>query len=65
MKIPICSRTGDIVEPMMKKQWFIRVDDMNKNANNAVQSGNINLEPKNHEKIWSQYLDNVRYDTKQ
>uniref|UniRef100_A0A667X2V9 Valine--tRNA ligase, mitochondrial n=1 Tax=Myripristis murdjan TaxID=586833 RepID=A0A667X2V9_9TELE len=32
MSLPICSRSGDIVEPLLKKQWFLRCDEMAKRA---------------------------------
>jgi len=32
MSIPICSRSGDVIEPLVKPQWYVKVDDMSKAA---------------------------------
>ena len=32
MVVPICSRSKDIVEPLIKPQWYVHCDDMAKNA---------------------------------
>ncbi|VDQ17499.1 unnamed protein product [Trichobilharzia regenti] len=34
MVVPICSRSKDIVEPLLKPQWYLRCQDM---ANQAVK----------------------------
>ncbi|KAK3524786.1 hypothetical protein QTP86_005463 [Hemibagrus guttatus] len=34
MTLPICSRSGDVIEPLLKKQWFVRCEDM---AQKAIQ----------------------------
>ena len=28
MVVPVCSRSKDIVEPMLKTQWFLKCDDV-------------------------------------
>lgn len=30
--LPCVSRSGDIIEPLLKKQWFVRCDEMAKKA---------------------------------
>lgn len=37
MIVPICSRSKDIVEPLIKPQWYVKCDDMAKNAIEAVR----------------------------
>uniref|UniRef100_A0A4W4GRX5 Valine--tRNA ligase, mitochondrial n=1 Tax=Electrophorus electricus TaxID=8005 RepID=A0A4W4GRX5_ELEEL len=34
MYLPICSRSGDVIEPLLKKQWFVRCEGM---AQKAIQ----------------------------
>ncbi|KNC80812.1 hypothetical protein SARC_06836 [Sphaeroforma arctica JP610] len=60
MVIPICSRTKDIVEPMVKPQWFVDCTSMNKRALDAVQNGDLRLVPDQHEKTWYHWLGNDR-----
>uniref|UniRef100_A0A914ZKF4 valine--tRNA ligase n=1 Tax=Parascaris univalens TaxID=6257 RepID=A0A914ZKF4_PARUN len=44
-QIPICSRTGDIVEPMMKEQWFLRCDEINDAILDALNTAKLHLTP--------------------
>lgn len=30
--LPICSRSGDIVEPLLRRQWFLRTADLAQSA---------------------------------
>uniref|UniRef100_A0A8C1J6J5 Valine--tRNA ligase, mitochondrial n=1 Tax=Cyprinus carpio TaxID=7962 RepID=A0A8C1J6J5_CYPCA len=32
MSLPICSRSGDVTEPLLKKQWFVRCQEMGRKA---------------------------------
>ncbi|KAI2652691.1 Valine--tRNA ligase, mitochondrial [Labeo rohita] len=32
MSLPICSRSGDVIEPLLKKQWFVRCQEMSRKA---------------------------------
>lgn len=38
-QLRICSRTGDIIEPMIKKQWFLDCASMNDRALRAIERG--------------------------
>ncbi|KAK6979764.1 valine--tRNA ligase-like isoform X1 [Biomphalaria glabrata] len=54
--LPICSRSGDIIEPRLKEQWFLDCQNMAQLAMQAVESGQLNLVPKNNEIIWWEWL---------
>eukprot|EP00053_Salpingoeca_punica_P013388 m.120961 g.120961 ORF g.120961 m.120961 type:complete len:1063 (+) comp16191_c0_seq1:70-3258(+) len=60
MVVPICSRSGDIVEPLRVPQWFLNCTDMAKDACDAVRNGELKIIPQSHEKIWFSWLDNIR-----
>ena len=60
MNLGICSRSGDILEPMITPQWYVSCDNMAKRACDAVRSGELKIEPKEHEKTWFQWLENIR-----
>lgn len=36
MRLGICSRTNDIIEPLIKPQWYVNCKDMAKEALDAV-----------------------------
>ena len=53
-------RCGTTVEPMIKKQWFVKMDELIKPAVRAVQDGEIQLVPKRMEKTYFNWTDNIR-----
>ena len=59
MQIPVCSRTGDIVEPLLKPQWYVDCTDMARRAVEAVRNGELSITPKEHEQTWYRWLENI------
>ncbi len=53
-------RCGCTVEPMIKQQWFVKMDEMIKPAVEAVKSGEIQLLPQRMEKTYFNWTDNIR-----
>eukprot|EP00904_Undaria_pinnatifida_P012931 jgi/Undpi1/8769/HiC_scaffold_25.g11231.m1 len=60
MRLGLCSRSGDIIEPMITPQWYVKCDGMAKRAVDAVKNKELRIEPPMHEKTWYQWLDNSR-----
>ena len=56
----MCSRSGDVIEPLIKPQWYVRSDGMAKAAADAVRSGELRLEPDAHKSTWFGWLDNIQ-----
>ena len=52
-------RCGHIIEPMVKSQWFVRMDELIKPAVKAVEDGEIRLIPKRMEKLYRNWTDNI------
>ncbi|KAK8381478.1 hypothetical protein O3P69_018508 [Scylla paramamosain] len=59
MMVPRCSRTQDVIEPLLRPQWFVRCKELAKQASEAVQSGRLNLVPQLHRRAWHSWLDNI------
>uniref|UniRef100_A0A8C3UIK7 Valine--tRNA ligase, mitochondrial n=1 Tax=Catharus ustulatus TaxID=91951 RepID=A0A8C3UIK7_CATUS len=59
MTLPLCSRSGDVVEFLLKRQWFLSCEEMAREALQAVTSGRLHLVPKFHEKNWKSWMENV------
>ena len=53
-------RCKTTVEPMIKKQWFVKMEELIKPAREAVQNGEIQLIPERMEKIYYNWTDNIR-----
>jgi valyl-tRNA synthetase len=60
MRLGLCSRSGDILEPMITPQWYVNCTDMAKRSTDAVRNGDLKIVPSEHEKTWFQWLDNIR-----
>ncbi|KAG8552851.1 hypothetical protein GDO81_003110 [Engystomops pustulosus] len=60
MVVPVCSRSKDIVEPLLKPQWYVRCDEMGKRAADAVRNGQLSIKPDFHNKTWFNWMDNIR-----
>mmetsp|Transcript_42485 Transcript_42485/g.76200 ORF Transcript_42485/g.76200 Transcript_42485/m.76200 type:complete len:1097 (-) Transcript_42485:331-3621(-) len=60
MTIPLCSRTGDILEPRIKPQWYCDCNEMAARAVAAVDAGELRLIPDNHVAVWKHWLCNIQ-----
>lgn len=60
MVVPVCSRSKDIVEPIIKPQWYVKCDDMAAEAMKAVNTGALNIIPESHKKTWSFWMEGMR-----
>ena len=54
-----CSRTGVPIEPRLSLQWFVRVEPLATAAGDAVRSGATTLHPKEQEKRFFDWVDNM------
>ncbi|KAM4549628.1 valine--tRNA ligase, mitochondrial isoform 2-T2 [Fundulus diaphanus] len=59
MTLPVCSRSGDIIEPLLKKQWFVRCNTMAMKAIQAVEEGQLEIIPHHYTKTWKNWLFNI------
>ncbi|KAF6143392.1 hypothetical protein GIB67_001336 [Kingdonia uniflora] len=63
MRLGLCSRTNDVVEPMIKPQWFVDCKDVVKEALDAViddKKKKIEIIPKQYTAEWKRWLENIR-----
>ncbi len=55
-----CYRCGTTVEPWLSKQWFVRMKPLAEPAIEAVRSGKIKFVPARMEKIYYNWMENIR-----
>ena len=60
MLIGHCDRSGDVVEPRLKTQWFIRTRPLAERALAATRSGRTRIVPDRFVKVWEHWLTNIR-----
>ncbi len=56
----ISERTGVIVEPLMAPQWFMDVDTLRQPLMDMVHNGNVKIHPKNLERRFFAWVENMR-----
>jgi valyl-tRNA synthetase len=59
MRLGLCSRSGDVLEPLLKPQWFVALKDMAMEADQAVRSGLVSVEPSWQQAEWHRWLDDA------
>ena len=53
-------RCGTTIEPLIKAQWFVKMDELIKPAVKAVKEGEIKLIPPRMDKTFYNWTDNIR-----
>ncbi|HEX3051916.1 MAG TPA: valine--tRNA ligase, partial [Aggregatilineaceae bacterium] len=57
--VPRSQRGGEIVEPMLSTQWFVKIQPLAERAITAVQNGSIRIIPDHFEKVYYNWLENI------
>ncbi|GMR32510.1 hypothetical protein PMAYCL1PPCAC_02705, partial [Pristionchus mayeri] len=60
MVVPICSRSKDVIEPILKAQWYVACDEMAKKAVEVVEKGEVKIIPDTHIATWNRWLESSR-----
>ncbi len=55
-----CQRCATVVEPLVSKQWFVKMEPLTKPSLEAVTSGNIKFVPERFTKLYCNWLENIR-----
>lgn len=55
-----CSRSKDVVEPLLRPQWYVRCGEMAQAASAAVTRGDLRILPEAHQRTWHTWMDNIR-----
>ena len=55
-----CYRCGTTVEPIVSKQWFVKMKPLAQPAIDAVKNGDTQFVPEHFEKVYFHWLENIR-----
>ena len=44
-RVPLSQRSGEVIEPLLSAQWFVSTEVMAQRALDAVESGDIKIQP--------------------
>ena len=53
-------RCHTTVEPMIKQQWFVKMEELAKPAIEAIKNGDLKFVPERFDKIYLHWLENIR-----
>ncbi|EJT98070.1 hypothetical protein DACRYDRAFT_24610 [Dacryopinax primogenitus] len=60
MTVPVCSKSGDIIEPVMKPQWWVNSKALADPVLERTRKGELQISPKSSEGDWFRWLDNIQ-----
>lgn len=59
-RVGLCYKCKNVLEPLPKEQWFVKMEPLASPAIDAVKNGDIKIHPKSFEKLYFQFLENIR-----
>ncbi|MCB0271358.1 MAG: class I tRNA ligase family protein, partial [Calditrichaeota bacterium] len=59
-RIPRSQRGGEVNEPLISTQWFVKMDDIAAKALKAVRDGEIKIVPERFTKVYYHWLENIQ-----
>lgn len=60
MKIPRCAKSNDIIEPILKPQWWMKMESLAEPAIKAVENGEIIIRPESAEKSYFRWMRGIQ-----
>ena len=60
LRVPRSGRTGEIVEPMLTDQWFVKMEGLARSGLEAVASGEVKFFPEHWRSTYDHWLQNIQ-----
>ncbi|ORM38926.1 valine--tRNA ligase [Francisella endosymbiont of Ornithodoros moubata] len=60
LKVPTGDRTGEVLEPYLTKQWFVKADVLAKPAIEAVEKGDVRFVPDNWKNTYFAWMRDIQ-----
>ena len=60
LNVPRSQRGGEIIEPMVSEQWFVKIAPLARQAEAAVRDGRIRIIPEHFEKVYYNWMENIK-----
>jgi len=58
-RVPRSQRGGEVIEPLVSSQWFVKTEGMGAKALKAVEDGDIKIVPERFKKTWDNWLTDI------
>ncbi len=60
LNVAISQRGGEVIEPLLSEQWFVRMQPLAEMALAAVKEGRTRIIPDHFERVYSHWLENIQ-----
>ena len=60
MRVPRAQRGGEVVEPLVREQWFVRAGPLAARALASLDAGETRILPDRFAKVYRRWLENIR-----
>ena len=60
MRLGLCSRSKDVIEPVLKPQWWVACDGMAADGCELVRTKELEIIPEEYEATWFRWMENIR-----
>ncbi|XP_078163443.1 protein EMBRYO DEFECTIVE 2247 [Carex rostrata] len=60
LRVPRSQRGGEVIEPLVSKQWFVTMEPLAEKALSVVEKGQLTILPERFEKIYNHWLTNIK-----
>jgi valyl-tRNA synthetase len=60
LMVPRGDRSGQVIEPMLTDQWFVRMDTLGKRGLELVESGQVRFVPENWINTYRHWMNNIQ-----
>ena len=60
LQVPRGDRSGQVIEPFLTDQWFVKMDDLAKRGLELVESGEVKFVPPNWINTYRHWLENIQ-----
>ncbi|RCI06467.1 hypothetical protein CU098_011490 [Rhizopus stolonifer] len=60
MRIAVCSRSGDVIEPLLQPQWYIKCKELAAISKKQVEDNRMTIVPDHFTQDWYRWLDNIQ-----
>ncbi len=57
--VPRAQRGGEVIEPLVSAQWFVKIQPLAEKAIEAVRDGRITIVPPHFERVYFNWLENI------
>jgi len=59
MNVPLCEKSKDVIEPLIKPQWWMKMQELADEAMKVVKNGDIIIRPESSEKSYFRWMEGI------